>query len=292
MKNRILYSILILFLFVNCSKKEEGTQLPYDYTNVEKLDVKEIVAAAQWDVRPVAEGIVWKSYQFNNLFETKQFVTILEVDLSKGFKIELPFVTSGFLKTSVAATDHNALVAFNGSYFNTTSGGSTVFLKKDGKVIKETNNGFNSYRENGALTLNSSGVPNIVVKPSSGWNSINEPTALAGGPLLMIGGKELSQLEVDFNTTRHPRTAVGLTADNRLLIIVVDGRASLSRGMSIPELSSFMAALECVSALNYDGGGSSTAWVKNYGVVNHPSDNGKFDNEGERGVATVFVIKK
>lgn len=292
MKNRILYSILVLFLFVNCSKKEEGIQLPYDYTNVEKLDVKAIVAGAQWDVRSVAEGIQWKSYQFNNLFETKQFVTILEVDLSKGAKIDLPFVTSGFLKTSEAATQHNALVAFNGSYFNTTSGGSTVFLKKDGKVIKETNSGFNSYRENGALTLNSSGTPDIIVKPSSGWNSISEPTALAGGPLLMIGGKELSQLEVDFNVTRHPRTAVGLTADNKLLVIVVDGRASSSRGMSIPELSSFMAALNCVSALNYDGGGSSTAWVKNYGVVNHPSDNGKFDNEGERGVATVFVIKK
>lgn len=292
MKNRILYSILFLFLFVNCSKKEEGTQLPYDYTNVEKLDVKAILASTKWDVKTVAEGIEWKSFHFNNLFETKQFVTILEIDLSKGAKIELPFVASGFLKTSEAASQHNALVAFNGSYFNTTSGGSTVFLKSDGKVIKETNTGFNSYRENGALTLNTSGSPSIVMKPSAGWSSITEPTALAGGPLLIFGGKELTQLEVDFNTARHPRTAVGLTSNNKLLVVVVDGRASSSRGMSIAELSSFMSALDCVSALNYDGGGSSTAWVKNYGVVNHPSDNGKFDNEGERGVATVFVIKK
>lgn len=292
MKKNLLYSFLILLLFVSCAKKEEGTQLPYDYTNVEKLDVKAVLASAKWETRSIAEGILWKNYQFNNLFETKQFLTILEVDLSKGPKIELPYVTTGFLKTSDAAVTNNALIAFNGSYFNTTSGGSTVFLKKDGQIIKETNSGFNSYRENGAMTLSATGIPEIIVKPATGWSSITQSTVLAGGPLLMIDSKELTQLEVDFNTARHPRTAVGLTADNKLLIVVVDGRASLSRGMTIPELSSLMNALDCVSALNYDGGGSSTAWVKGYGVVNHPSDNGKFDSEGERPVATVFTIKK
>lgn len=292
MKKNLLYSFLILLLFVSCAKKEEGTQLPYDYTNVEKLDVKAVLASAKWETRSIAEGILWKNYQFNNLFETKQFLTILEVDLSKGPKIELPYVTTGFLKTSDAAVTNNALIAFNGSYFNTTSGGSTVFLKKDGQIIKETNSGFNSYRENGAMTLSATGIPEIIVKPATGWSSITQSTVLAGGPLLMIDSKELTQMEVDFNTARHPRTAVGLTADNKLLIVVVDGRASLSRGMTIPELSSLMNALDCVSALNYDGGGSSTAWVKGYGVVNHPSDNGKFDSEGERPVATVFTIKK
>jgi exopolysaccharide biosynthesis protein len=52
-----------------------------------------------------------------------------------------------------------------------------------------------------------------------------------------------------------------------------------------------MLALGCRSAVNMDGGGSSTAWVNGNGVVNHPTDNGLFDHQGERGVATVFTIK-
>ena len=142
------------------------------------------------------------------------------------------------------------------------------------------------------MTLSATGAPGIVVKPNTGWASLTQPTVLAGGPLLILDGAELTQLDVDFNSTRHPRTAVGLRADNKLLVVTIDGRSSSSRGLSIPELSSLMKALDCVSALNYDGGGSTTAWVNSYGVVNHPTDNGKFDHDGERGVATVFTIKK
>ena len=76
-----------------------------------------------------------------------------------------------------------------------------------------------------------------------------------------------------------------------MIVVVVDGRSSQSQGLTIPQLSSLMKALGCVSAVNYDGGGSSTAWVKGEGVVNFPSDNGKFDHEGERAVATVFTVK-
>ncbi len=128
-------------------------------------------------------------------------------------------------------------------------------------------------------------------KPAGGWGTLSATAALAGGPLLMQNGQVLEQLNVDFNTSRHPRTAVGLTKDNKLIVAVIDGRSSQSQGLTIPQLGELMAALGCTSALNYDGGGSSTAWVKGEGVVNYPSDNGKFDHEGERAVATVFTVK-
>jgi exopolysaccharide biosynthesis protein len=60
--------------------------------------------------------------------------------------------------------------------------------------------------------------------------------------------------------------------------------------MTIEEIASVMKALGCVNAMNLDGGGSSTAYVMNRGVVNYPCDNQKFDHEGERGVATVIVF--
>lgn len=291
MKKNFLYSLMLLFLVLSCDKKEEGIQLPYDYSQVVKVDLKELLSKTEWKTKEVSSGLVWKYYQFPQIFESRQYINILEVDLKKGFQIEIPYVKSGFLKTSEAAVSKNALAAFNGSYFNTTTGGSTVFFKYDGQVVNNTVSGFNTYRENGAVVLDINGIPRVVAKPSGGWVSMTEPVALAAGPLLIQEGKELSQLDVDFNTARHPRTAIGITADNKMIVVVVDGRSSQSQGLTIPQLSELMAALGCTQALNLDGGGSSTAWVKGEGVVNFPSDNGKFDHEGERGVATVFTIK-
>lgn len=291
MKKNFLYSLMLLFLVCSCTKKEEGTQLPYDYSQVAKVDLKELLDKAEWKTKEVSPGLLWKYYQFPQIFDSRQFINILEVDLKKGYNIEIPYVKTGFLKTSEAAVSKNALVAFNGSYFNTTTGGSTVFFKYDGQVVNNTVAGFNTYRENGAVVLDNTGAPRIVGKPSTGWTALTEPVALAGGPLLMLDGKELTQLEVAFNTARHPRTAVGITAENKMIVVVIDGRSSQSQGMTIPQLSQLMAALGCTQALNLDGGGSSTVWVKGEGIVNFPSDNGKFDHEGERGVATVFTVK-
>lgn len=291
MKKNFLYSLMLIFLVFSCSNKEEGLQLPYDYSKVEKDNLKDILAKADWKTKEVSAGVMWKYYQFPQIFESRQYINILEIDLTKGLKIEIPYVKSGFLKTSAAATGNNALVAFNGSYFNTTTGGSTVFFKNDGQVVNNTVSGFTAYRENGAVVLNNVGEPRVVGKPSSGWQGLTEPVVLAGGPLLLLDGKELTQLVVDFNTTRHPRTALGITADKKMIVVVVDGRSSQSQGLTIPQLSQLMTALGCTQAINLDGGGSSTAWVKGEGVVNFPSDNGKFDHEGERGVATVFTVK-
>lgn len=62
--------------------------------------------------------------------------------------------------------------------------------------------------------------------------------------------------------------------------------------MTIDELALLMKDLNCVNALNLDGGGSTTMWIKGKGVVNHPSDNGKFDHEGARAVANAIIVKQ
>ena len=62
-------------------------------------------------------------------------------------------------------------------------------------------------------------------------------------------------------------------------------------GMSLFELGVFLRSLKCQQAINLDGGGSTTMWIKSQGVVNYPSDNQRFDHSGERKVANVIVIK-
>lgn len=83
---------------------------------------------------------------------------------------------------------------------------------------------------------------------------------------------------------------MGVTEANHLIAVVVDGRFTEAHGMTTEEVARLMHALCCVEAMNLDGGGSSTAWVRNRGVVNYPSDNNKFDHAGERGVATVITF--
>ena len=67
----------------------------------------------------------------------------------------------------------------------------------------------------------------------------------------------------------HPRTAIGMVEPYHFFFVVVDGRSEYSKGMTMEELSSFMAGLGCVDAYNLDGGGSSTMVFKGE-LINKP----------------------
>jgi exopolysaccharide biosynthesis protein len=71
---------------------------------------------------------------------------------------------------------------------------------------------------------------------------------------------------------RNPRTMAGVDAQGRVLLAAVDGRqAGRSAGLSILEAAQVMRALGAVTALNLDGGGSTTMVIEGQ-VVNRPSD--------------------
>lgn len=100
------------------------------------------------------------------------------------------------------------------------------------------------------------------------------PDVLQAGPLLLFEGKPVSNTE-SFSPgllrDRHPRTVIG-TDGTRLWWIVIDGRNSWhSRGASLEEVKRLAMKLGLISALNLDGGGSSTLWWKGR-LVNLPSD--------------------
>ena len=63
--------------------------------------------------------------------------------------------------------------------------------------------------------------------------------------------------------------------------------------MSLPDFVRLLRSLGCYDALNLDGGGSTTMFVDGFGhngIVNHPTDNGKYDHEGERTVSNCIVV--
>ncbi|MDR7252331.1 hypothetical protein J2X46_001307 [Nocardioides sp. BE266] len=109
--------------------------------------------------------------------------------------------------------------------------------------------------------------------------------AVSGDRPLLVNGVRT----VINNTIAHPRTAVGIDADGRkLLILVVDGRSAVSRGYTMVELADMMTALGAENAINFDGGGSSAMYSRNatgaMGIVNEPSDG------NERLVANAFGV--
>ena len=79
--------------------------------------------------------------------------------------------------------------------------------------------------------------------------------------------------EVFFNTPVagiQPRSSIGYTKDNELIIMVVDGRQADSRGVYLEELAVMMMQFNCEEALNLDGGGSS-AMVADSRLLNRPA---------------------
>jgi len=102
---------------------------------------------------------------------------------------------------------------------------------------------------------------------------------LKGGVIQYAAGCNLDKCR------RNPRTVAGVTATGRVILMTVDGRSSGSVGATLYELGVRMKALGAVDAVNLDGGGSATMWVKGLGVVNHPTD-----STGERAVSNAIVI--
>lgn len=97
---------------------------------------------------------------------------------------------------------------------------------------------------------------------------------VSGHPQLVNGGTAIaSNPNTAACATRNPRTAVGISADKKKLILaVVDGRSSVSAGMTCTELAALMKSFGADDSFNLDGGGSSTMYLRGTGIVNKPSD--------------------
>jgi hypothetical protein len=124
------------------------------------------------------------------------------------------------------------------------------------------------------------------------WKWWKMKTAIGGGPVLLQEGKinvtnEAEQMFVNGLADLHPRTAMGYTKKNKLIILVVQGRsAGIAEGATLNEEAMILADLGCYEALNLDGGGSSCMLVNGKETIK-PSD-----KEGQRAVPGVFIIRR
>lgn len=88
----------------------------------------------------------------------------------------------------------------------------------------------------------------------------------------------------------HPRTAIGITSEGLLIIIVVEGRnPGISEGLTLPELAQLMKEYGCTDALNLGGGGDSALYIGN-SVINICSGSEQVHAMDERPVSDAIVI--
>ncbi len=117
-------------------------------------------------------------------------------------------------------------------------------------------------------------------------------TAVGGGPVLLQNGeiKITNNEELKFAgkaiNDKHPRTAMGYTRDQKLIILVIGGRhPGSAEGATLVQEAQLLKELGCVEALNLDGGGSSCMLVNGKPTIQVS------DKEGQRPVPAVFLIR-
>ncbi len=235
-------------------------------------------------------------------------VWVAEVDLcADGLRIDATR-SPGALETPAAwAADHDPVLVVNGDFFRTgpvrvygdaVGGGvpwPAIQTGRDPAYASEWYAG-----DDGWIAF----LPDAVQFTHTGWTKDNAaalgatagfaPTTRAPGrpddvmalvsgfPALVIEGRSMACADPTAAScfpdrsdmrARHPRTAMGLSADlHTLLLVVVDGRSSRSSGMYGSELAELMHQLGAWQAFNLDGGGSSSMWTAAGGTVNRPAD--------------------
>lgn len=152
----------------------------------------------------------------------------------------------------------------------------------DGKQIKVTTEA-NIIPQNGFVVVGSAkNIDTIVkakrfklnIKTNPGWEKVNH--IISGGPYLIRNNEvyvDMTAQKLASIGGRNPRTAIGYTKDNHLIMLTADGREGSSIGLTLMELANLMKELGCVNAMNLDGGGSTVMYIKGQ-VVNRPAAQG------------------
>lgn len=115
-------------------------------------------------------------------------------------------------------------------------------------------------------------------------------SAIGGSPMLIknnsINITDNEELIVIDNNSSRARSAIGYTANNKVIMIAAEGNnPNGAAGLTLAELAQVMKEMGCVGAINLDGGGSTALYINGTHTVK-PSD-----AAGERPVITALILK-
>ncbi|MDO6390104.1 phosphodiester glycosidase family protein [Pontibacter sp. BT731] len=270
---------------------------------------------AGWKIDTLSTGFIRYNYtRYYEPYTSAQIVNVLEVDLASGrYDLVLDNVFPEDSLSSVAEAHQPALAAVNGTYYELVENGqSSSFFKADNEIktsvtLPTEHKLF--WKHEGAFYYDGAKKQmGIAYGDNASYTQMPYANIISGSPMLIyeykpVGetfakseDKPLEQLDYEHpdrhQGVRHPRTAIATVGKNRVLLITVDGRhAGQSAGMSAKELTQFIQKyFNPAYALNLDGGGSTTMWIRGEGVINYPTDNKRFDHYGQRRIRNYIMV--
>lgn len=142
----------------------------------------------------------------------------------------------------------------------------------------------------------------VLTETEPAWQ--NYAYTIGGGPLLVAEGQFWQECDPDlpeeervceeftndfrrshYGRTRIPRSAIGYTADQQVLVLImVEGnRVNESLGITQEELAEMFIRLRVTRAMEFDGGGSAAMWLYR-SLIND------LDARGERYISSALMI--
>jgi exopolysaccharide biosynthesis protein len=189
---------------------------------------------------------------------------------------------------SQIADNNDAVAAINGGYFTddagaqqwTSNGGiPTGYLMSEGNEkhndVGEASTPIVAITKEGEMLVGDITIAELQKK--------NVTEAMSYIATLVVNGRAAA-IEVDEGTS--PRTMIGQRRDGAIVFVVLDSKLPGARiAATLKEAQQVMLDLNCLTAVNLDGGKSTTMYL-NGEVINNPSN-----ALGERPIASGFIVK-
>ena len=277
------------------------------YRSPSDFDGKAVVAyiavadmkSAQWDVWSVKSDLTYKT---NDSYKTPA-----EVYQEKNCPVVINggyFFWSDGNYTSSLAVSNGKILAYNINYASEDwisvyyPTRAAFVQKKDGKFdacwTYVTSSGQHYAYQTPADNSYSKSpldVPSATFPEKA--SEFEAQAASGGGPVLINKGKVVDTWEEELfevggvePASSQPRTAVGVTADKKMIMFVCEGRNMTDgvKGMTTAEVAEILKDLGCVEAINLDGGGSSCMLVNGKETI-------KVSDGSQRAVASAVFFK-
>ena len=189
---------------------------------------------------------------------------------------------------SIEAGGKKVIAMINADFWNTSTYIPRGPVHCDGFVYKSDFQPMGKKQGISFVSCTGNGVMNIDYSSAYTEASLDLPEVTGSGIMLTWDGKQLDNSSWPADD-RHPRTAIGYTADGFVVFFVVDGRnEGVSDGMTYDDMGSIFEAIGCVRSVNLDGGGSTQLLVRDAAgslkIANKPADG------TERSVVNAWAI--
>lgn len=224
-----------------------------------------------------------------------------------------PLIAQELASIEQFTTQHKAIAAINGGYFDPQNQKTTSYITKNNNLIADP-------RTNERLIDNPSLKPylgkilnrgefrryqcgtsifyDIAPHFSTSPDGCILQDALGAGPQLLPLDTSLTEGFIAYQDNKLVRDVIGANALNsrsavaikdggEVILAMVEQKAPVDSGMSLPNLTAFLQGLGAVKAINLDGGSSSSLYYQGQTYY------GKLDKEGnkvQRPIKSVLAV--